>query len=169
MSNLASISPVSVAEEILDQLPKGALLTVKWGNRLNVMTIGWGTLGFVWSRSVMVVPVRNTRYTYGLIQHAPDFTVSVPFPGQFKPEIALCGTQSGRNVDKIAKCGFQTRDAEQVNTPVLDIPGIHLECRTLLRTPIDPNLMNAELGSLYAEEDYHTFYYGEIVAAVKQS
>lgn len=168
MSELRPLEPLSVTGEVLEQLPRGAFLTVKWRNRVNVMTIGWGTVGIVWSRPILVVPVRKTRYTFGLIEHAPAFTVTFPIDGQYKTQLGICGTESGRNVDKISKCGFTTRPGEQVDTPVLDIPGIHFECRTVLRGPIDPGQMHPDIASCYAQEDYHTFYYGEIVRAVRQ-
>lgn len=33
--------------QILEQLKKGAFLTVKNGNEVNTMTIGWGSIGYI--------------------------------------------------------------------------------------------------------------------------
>ena len=167
-SKIVAVDPLSVAAEIMEQLPKGAFLVVKSRHHLNVMTIGWGTVGVVWSRPVFVAPVRTSRYTFKLIEQAPDFTVCVPPADAYRKELTYCGTHSGKTTDKLAECELGTVAAANTDSPLLDIPGIHLECRTLLRTTMSPDIMHPELQSFYAEQDYHTFYYGEIVACVRR-
>lgn len=49
------------AGTILSQVAKGALITVKNGDQVNSMTIGWGTLGVEWGRNVFVAFVRQDR------------------------------------------------------------------------------------------------------------
>ena len=46
---------MAVAEKLMTQIKKGAFLTVEAENRLNTMTIGWGTLKIVWSKPIMMV------------------------------------------------------------------------------------------------------------------
>jgi flavin reductase (DIM6/NTAB) family NADH-FMN oxidoreductase RutF len=168
-SKVIKVDPLSVSAEIMAQLPKGAFLTVKSRQHLNTMTIGWGTIGMMWSRPVFVAPVRTSRYTFKLIEQAPDFTVSVPEPDAYRDELAFCGTHSGKDTDKLAECKLATRDATHTATPLLDIPGIHLECRTLLRATMTPDLMHPDLQSFYPAQDYHTYYYGEIIACVRKT
>jgi flavin reductase (DIM6/NTAB) family NADH-FMN oxidoreductase RutF len=167
-SKIITVDPLSVAAEIMEQLPKGAFLTVKSRHHLNVMTIGWGTVGVMWSRPVFAAPVRSSRYTFKLIEQAPDFTVCVPFTDTYREELAFCGTHSGKDTDKLAECKLGTTAAKHTDTPLLDIPGIHFECKTLLRAIMSPDLMHPELQSVYAKQDYHTFYYGEIVACTRR-
>ena len=38
-----------VGEDTLNRIKKGAFLTVKSGNGVNTMTIGWAAFGFVWN------------------------------------------------------------------------------------------------------------------------
>ena len=40
------------ADEIMAKITKGAFLTVKAGDEVNTMTIGWATIGFIWQRQV---------------------------------------------------------------------------------------------------------------------
>ena len=54
--------------------------------------------------------------------------------------------------------------ADEVSSPVLDIPGYHYECRRLYKSALDPKLMDQALEELYPKKDYHTLYFGEIVA-----
>ncbi|MBT4820836.1 MAG: flavin reductase family protein [Lentisphaerae bacterium] len=158
---------MAVADETMKQLPKGAFLTVKHKKRLNTMTIGWGTIGIVWAKPVFVAAVRNTRYTYDLIQREAEFTVSLPNFGTCRQELGFCGTNSGKDVDKFAKTGLKAHDALKTTTPVIDIPGLHFECKTLLRAPIAPELLDSSLADVYPDADYHTFYFGDIVAAYR--
>ena len=55
-------------EGVMKQIKEGAFLTVKAGEALNTMTIGWATLGFAWRKPVMMVMVRNSRHTFSLIR-----------------------------------------------------------------------------------------------------
>lgn len=168
-TKIKAVDPLKTVEDVMEQLPKGAFLTVKSKHHLNTMTIGWGTVGIVWSRPVFVVAVRTSRYTFKLIEQAPDFTVSVPIGGECKQELAFCGSRSGKDVDKFTECDLKTVDGQNVASPRIDVPGVHFECKTLLRTPISPDLMSPDLSSFYPGKDYHTIYYGDILACVRQT
>ncbi|HSR11129.1 MAG TPA: flavin reductase family protein [Thermodesulfobacteriota bacterium] len=151
-------------QEIMGQIEQGALLVVKGKERMNVMTIGWGMFGVVWRRPMMMVAVRNSRYTYEIIEEADSFTVTVP-TGPRKKEINFCGSKSGRQVDKFKECNLSTMDARKVTTPVLSIPGFHFECAIVYKTPMDPKSLSPDLWGIYPAKDYHTLYFGEIVAS----
>ena len=47
-----------------EQLVKGVFLTVKEGESVNTMTVGWGNVGYIWNKPVLMVPVRYSRHTY---------------------------------------------------------------------------------------------------------
>ncbi|MBE0584855.1 MAG: flavin reductase family protein, partial [Desulfofustis sp.] len=66
------------ADQVMEQITKGAFLTVKAGDHVNTMTIGWATIGFVWKREVFMVAVRNSRHTFQLLEQTDNFTVSIP-------------------------------------------------------------------------------------------
>jgi flavin reductase (DIM6/NTAB) family NADH-FMN oxidoreductase RutF len=154
---------MAVYEGVMKQIKEGAFLTVKEGEALNTMTIGWATIGFAWKKPIMMVMVRNSRHTYSLIEKAADFTVSVP-AGDMKKEIAFCGTKSGRDVDKFKECRLKTAPSRQVVSPIVQIPGIHFECRIVYKNAIDPARLTREYDPIYPEKDYHTLYFGEIQA-----
>ena len=94
---------MSVAEDSITKIKKGAFLTVKSESGLNTMAIGWATFGVVWQKPIMMVAVRSSRHTFGIIEGARDFTVTV-LKGGMEEEIAFCGSKSGRNVDKFRTC-----------------------------------------------------------------
>ena len=160
---MRDIDFMAAYEGVMKQIKEGAFLTVKAGEALNTMTIGWATIGFAWRKPIMMVMVRNTRHTYSLIEKAPDFTVSVP-TGNMKKEIAFCGTKSGRDVDKFKECRLKTAASQKVGSPIIQTPGIHFECRIVYKNAIEPTHLTHEYDQIYPEKDYHTLYFGEIQA-----
>jgi flavin reductase (DIM6/NTAB) family NADH-FMN oxidoreductase RutF len=155
---------MSIAEEVMRKMKKGAFLTVKAAKTRNTMTIGWATFGFIWQKPVMMVAVRDSRYTFGIMEKASDFTVTVP-SGDLGKEIAFCGSQSGRDVDKFQACNLETADGLHVASPIIKAPGIHFECKIVFKTAMDPAHLDKKYDQvLYPQKDYHTLYFGEILA-----
>jgi flavin reductase (DIM6/NTAB) family NADH-FMN oxidoreductase RutF len=154
---------MAVAEEAMEQIRDGAFLTVKAGQDLNTMTIGWATIGYVWSRPIMMVAVRFTRHTFGLIERADDFTVTIP-SSDMQEELDFCGTRSGRDCDKFQECSLPVARAQKVTSPIIDVPGLHYECKIVYKSAVDPaHLSPAYDQRVYPAKDYHTLYFGEVV------
>ena len=153
---------MAVADSAIKQIKQGAFLTVRSGESLNTMTIGWATVGFVWRKPIFMIAVRDSRHTFGIMEKAADFTVSVP-SGDVKAAIAFCGTKSGRDYDKYKECNLATAKARKTESPIIDIPGIHFECRIVFKAPMDPVYLDESYQELYPEKDYHTLYFGEIL------
>jgi flavin reductase (DIM6/NTAB) family NADH-FMN oxidoreductase RutF len=151
-------------EQLMETLKKGAFLTVQSGKRLNTMTIGWAAFGHVWRKNVLMVAVRDSRYTFELIENSGDFTVTIPKDGGGKDALAFCGTKSGRDHDKFAACSLKTRPGSSTASPVIDIPGVHYECKIIYKSAMDPDFLDSESKKLYPAQDYHTLYFGEILA-----
>lgn len=142
----------------------GALLLAGGADDVNVMTIGWLNLGIVWGRKVMVVYVRPSRHTYGFMKKK-EFTVNIPTRGM-KKEVAFCGVKSGRDIDKIAECGFTLEPAQKIGVPSITECPVHYECRTLARTFLaGDNVCPDVIADYYGEGDYHTVFYGEVLGA----
>lgn len=155
---------MAVAERAMDIIKKGAFLTVRNGDQLNTMAIGWAAFGFMWRKPILMVMVRKTRHTFRLIEKSNDFTVSVP-TSDMHDQVMFCGTQSGRDVDKFESLEISTKDSRKVNSPILDITGIHFECRVTYRSAMDPSFLDTDTHQeIYPKKDYHTLYFGEIVS-----
>jgi flavin reductase (DIM6/NTAB) family NADH-FMN oxidoreductase RutF len=153
-----------MAPQFMKRVEEGAFLVVKGKEQVNIMTIGWAMLGIIWSRPIMMVAVRTSRFTHGIIEGADSFTVSTPM-GDMKKEINFCGSKSGRDLDKLKECGLSITKAKKISTPVLKIPGYHFECRIVYKTPMDPKFLSPDLANIYPAKDYHTLYFGEIMAS----
>lgn len=142
----------------------GCLLVAQAGtSRPNPMTIGWGTLGIIWGRPIFEVLVRPSRHTWGLLEKSHDFTVNV-LPAARADAAMLCGTKSGRDMDKFAEAGLTPVAAQHVDTPIIRECIIHFECRIVHKNNVDPtHLVRAVRDDCYAAGDFHTIYYGQIV------
>lgn len=144
---------------------QGAFLTVKSGDKINTMTISWGNVGYEWNRPIFTVLVRKSRYTYDLIENSDDFTVSIPLNENLKKALAVCGSKSGRDIDKFKECNLTLEKSENVDTPIIGECELHYECKIVYKQEMNPKfLSNAIVESFYKDGDYHTLYYGEIVA-----
>ena len=165
------ISAADYAGEIIKALPRGILLTTKAGDKVNAMVIGWGTIGVNWGKPVFITYVRESRFTHELLEQNPEFTINVP-TGDFDRKIlAVCGTQSGRDMAKLAACGLTPVEPEVISVPGLKEFPITLECRVIYRQDEDLSLFAPEMREKWypAEadggRDFHATYYGEIVDA----
>jgi flavin reductase (DIM6/NTAB) family NADH-FMN oxidoreductase RutF len=115
----------------------------------NIMTIGWWQLGTLWSKPVLTVPVREERYTYGLLNERPEFTVNFP-PDELRDVVMMCGTLSGRDTDKWKKGSLTPEAAKTVSVPVIAECAVRYECRTIHTAEASP-------------VSNHRLYYGEIL------
>lgn len=161
---MKDVDYMAVADDSMNKIQKGAFLTVKSGNALNTMTIGWATFGVVWSKPIMMVAVRSSRHTFGIIEAAKDFTVTVP-AGDMHKEAAYCGSKSGRDADKFKMCNMAIISSHHVSSPIIKTRGRHYECKIIYKSAMDPAHFDKEYdSSLYPKKDYHTLYFGEILA-----
>lgn len=149
---------------VLDQIKKGAFLTVKSEEKTNTMTIGWASFGTIWSKPILMVMVRRSRYTYGLIEEAKDFTVSIPVGLDLKKALSYCGTYSGRDVDKIKGANLTLKKAKSIESPIIKECSYHYECKILFTQPMNSDDLDEETKKrFYPIDDMHTLYFGEIV------
>jgi flavin reductase (DIM6/NTAB) family NADH-FMN oxidoreductase RutF len=142
----------------------GAFLTVKNGERVNTMTIGWGLIGIQWQLPIFTVLVRPSRFTFELIETASDFTVSVPKDERMNIALSICGSKSGRNTDKFKAACITLKPARKVTTPVIDGNCFIYECRMKYKMPFDSSgITPLVVKNYYPNGDFHTLYFGEIV------
>ncbi len=152
-------------EKNMEILSKGAFLTAKTGNKVNSMTIAWGSIGFIWGKPVFMVMVRPQRYTYGIIEKSKEFTVTIPYEKMNK-ELAFLGSKSGKDMNKLAELNISTVNSEKIRTPVLEVEGMHFECKVIYKTTMsEANLDKTINDEKYPLEDYHTLYFGDIISS----
>ena len=166
------IAPFDYANQIMNAVKAGVLVTVKSGEQVNTMSISWGTMGIQWGLPIFTVFVRGCRHTKGMLDESGEFTVNIPLDAVDREIIRVCGTKSGRDTDK-----FQLLGLKQEPSEIISAPGIHqlpltLECRVIYKQQQTPGCMvDPEPHRHYPDysanihDDYHTAYYGQIVNA----
>lgn len=163
------------AQKITEALPKGILLNTK-DQKFNSMVIGWGALGTVWGRPAFTVYVREHRYTKAQLDASGEFTISIPLDGPIPSIAKVCGSQSGRNIDKETAAPLTLEDPEVINVPGVKEYPLTLECKILYTQKQELENIPADIREkMYpqdvdgthpmANRDAHTAYIGEIVAA----
>ena len=153
------------ASKNLEILSKAAFLTTHHHGKTNVMAIGWGAMGVMWKLPVFVAMVRESRYSYKLLEKTREFTVTFPYTNLSKAA-QICGQTTGKNVDKLALSGLSTRPAHKISTPVLDVPGMHLECNVIYARLMSADKLDPAIQELWydrQQNDYHAFFVSQIV------
>lgn len=163
-----TVNVFDYAGHICKAMHPGVLLTAKLGDKVNPMTIGWGTIGVEWGKPLFVAFVRPCRYTHEMIEATAEFTVNIPM-GDTGKILGFCGTKSGRDVDKVAELGLTLEDPLEISVPGIKELPLTLECRVLYKQDqVMQNLRGDLLDRYYDRNDsndYHTAYYAEIVSA----
>ena len=159
------------AGHIMQVIPKGCLLTTAAEGQVNTMVIGWGHIGIEWFRPTFIVYVRKSRHTKTLLDKNGEFTVNIPLQELDKNILSVCGTKSGRDLDKFAQLGLTAVPGDTVDVPGIAQVPLTLECKVIYKQDQDPAAIDPECDArFYAkgtpnEGDYHTVYYGEITKA----
>ncbi|MGQ9458171.1 MAG: flavin reductase family protein [Anaerolineae bacterium] len=151
--------------ETLSLLEDPGLFLVTQGRdgRPNAMTIGWGTVGFIWGRPIFSVLVRPSRYSYRLLEESQAFTVCVPSEAQYDA-VDFCGTRSGRECDKFRECGLEALPSLRVEVPGIARCPVIYECQVAHRSDVVPEHLIPEVcTSAYPKGDFHRVYFGEIL------
>ena len=140
-----------------------ALLTAGGVEKHNCMTIGWGGLGVLWGMPAATVYVRPERLTWSYMNESDGFTVCA-FDESWREKLVLCGTKSGRDVDKDALCGLTPAAAEN-GAAYYEEARLVLVCRKIYSQDLDAERILDERGAkVYTEgAQLHRMYVGEIV------
>lgn len=146
---------------------KGIFLTTS-GEKDNSMIIGWGSVGIMWNHLVFMVPVRHSRFTHKQLAVGGDFTLSVPGEGM-EEAFRVCGSQSGKDMDKFAACGMRKQPGKLVGVPVIGGCPYHLECRILAKTETDDKFLAEEVNQQWyvshPGQGLHSLYFAKVLAA----
>jgi flavin reductase (DIM6/NTAB) family NADH-FMN oxidoreductase RutF len=164
------------ANEIMNAVKTGVLLTTKGDDKVNSMTISWGTLGIEWSKQIFTVFVRENRFTKNQLDTNPEFTINIPYGDYDKKILGICGTKSGHTIDKIKELNLTLEPPKNVTVPGIKELPLTLECKVIYKQKQDEREVIEENKSIFypqdvdssfhgANKDYHTAYYGEIVSA----
>ena len=140
------------------------LITAGDKNKFNTMTASWGTLGVLWNKKIATCFVRPQRYTFEFIEKQNYFSLSF-FNSSYKDALKLCGTKSGRDIDKVKETGLTPCFEE--SAPYFSEAHTTLVCKKIYSDFISPKcIIDKSIESNYQNKDYHKMYIGEIIKCV---
>ena len=143
------------------------LITAGTAEACNTMTASWGGVGVLWQAPAATCYVRPQRYTKKFLDEQDYFTLTF-FPEEYRDALKLCGSKSGRDVDKVKECGFTVNTAA-CGAPYFEEAELVLVCRKRYVQDFDPAAIPADVKEKqYPNEDYHTMYIGEIVEVLSK-
>lgn len=135
----------------------------------NTMTASWGTMGIFWGKPVVNTFIRPQRYTHEFLEKNDLYTISF-FHEEMRPALQLCGSKSGRDIDKAAATGLKPVAVEDSTT--FEQARLVLVCKKLYDYHIDPAHFIGDAKELdarwYPQKDYHHCYFGEIIAVYSE-
>lgn len=156
-----TVDPRSIKDNLIKALAEEwALITAGNLNGYNMMTASWGFFGEMWGEDSLAVVVRPQRYTMEFLDKSDYFTVS--FYGDNKAVHKVCGSKSGRDINKTKETGL---------TPVANEKYVYFkEARMVLVVKKQfVQQMNesaftdkAVIDKWYPQKDYHNMIIGKI-------
>ena len=156
-----NINPITAISE------EWMLITAGNGEVCNTMTASWGGLGVLWQTPVATCYVRPQRYTKEFLDREEYFTLTF-FGEEYRKALTICGTKSGRDMDKVKECGFTIKTA-QCGAPYFEQAELVIVCRKRYVQDFDPAAIPADVKKAqYPNADYHTMYIGEIVEVLSK-
>ncbi|MDD6479513.1 MAG: flavin reductase [Oscillospiraceae bacterium] len=154
------ISPREIDGNLIKRISEEWML-ITAGNKdaHNMMTASWGFMGEMWGSDTAIAVVRPQRYTMKFIEEQDYFTLS--FYGDKKELHKVCGSKSGRDVNKTELCGL---------TPVFDKAPYFEEADTVIvckkqyvqQMGKEFFINDEEASTWYPNDDYHYMIFGKI-------
>lgn len=148
---------------------KWMLITAGTPENCNTMTASWGGVGVMWGNPVATCYIRPQRHTKGFVDSNDYYTLCF-FGEEYRDQLRFCGTKSGRDVNKIAECGFTMAGAECA-APYMEEAELVLVCKKQYAQPMSAEFLtegDAVDARWYPNHDWHTMYIGQIVEAYQK-
>ena len=102
--------------------------------KYNTMTASWGGIGVMWGKNVAVTVIRPQRYTKEFVESHDCFTLSF-YPEEYKKALSLCGSKSGREIDKAEETGLIPVFDQAA--PYFEQASLVLVCKSCTPQPMD--------------------------------
>lgn len=160
---MRNIDPKTLDQNVFSLIgDRWMLITAGTADRCNTMTASWGGLGVIWGAPAATCYIRPQRYTKEFVDREEYFTLAF-FGEASRKALQLCGSKSGRDIDKVKECSFTVKTAA-CGAPYFEEAELVLVCRKRFAQPMDPACIPQEIKTKwYPQEDYHTLYIGEII------
>lgn len=143
------------------------LITGGDSSGFNTMTARWGTFGTLWGKSITECYLRPQRYTLEFMEKCDYYTLSF-YDEKYRPQLAVCGAKSGREIDKVRATGFTPAFAD-CGAVYFEEASLVIVCKKIYVTDLNPeNMSQAFIDKWYPEHDFHRIYMGEVIEVLKK-
>ena len=103
------------------------LVSAKQNTKESIITLSWA--GTCCSNPPIVsIGVRPERYTYDLIKESKEFVINFPTESILE-QVKICGTKSGKNINKWEACNFSREGSSRVDVPSIKECPVSMECK----------------------------------------
>lgn len=167
---MKKIDQLKIQDNVIDEFKnKHALVCArKKDGSFNMCTIAWGSVGELWSKDVLMVYVKPIRHTDSFLFEDDYFTVTF-FNEENRKDLVVCGTKSGRDIDKVKETSLK---------PIVLEHGITFEnfrrvyvCKKIYQDQFKKDcFIDSQdiLNRYYKDEPFHNIYIGEIIEVLEQ-
>ena len=154
------IAATEIKGNLIEMISKEwMLICAKDNESMNMMTASWGFVGEMWNKDCVICAVRPTRYTYECLENEDYF--SLCFIGDNRDAYKICGTESGRDVNKLEKTGLS---AEFDLAPFVKEAHTVIICKKLYADNLrEEKFIDSSVAKKNYNNDFHRMYYGEII------
>ena len=164
------ISPFDIGDNVFKMMDKDwMLITAGTRDHVNTMTASWGHLGIMWNLPVAICYIRPQRHTFNFANEHDVYTLSF-FEEKDREILKFCGSKSGRDHDKIKETGLIPLETDSGNI-YFEQARLVLECRKIYQDDMkaDHFLRPEIVKKNYPKNDFHRFYYGEIINVLEKT
>ncbi len=168
MTERQSISLYDAAENVLHRMRHGGILctVIDHQGADNVLTLGWGQIGPAYhDHPICIIAITPRRYSWRFIQEVPEFVLGIP-DDDLQDAVALCGTKSGRDMDKFEAANLTRVPSVHVKAPSIRECPINIECRAYTRVMPPHELLTPE-HRRWPVEEQHTIYFAEVLGTYR--
>lgn len=137
------------------------LVTAERQGKVNMMTASWGALGVFWNKPAATIYMRQSRYTKEFIDSSERFSLCF-FESQYRRMLGMCGTKSGRDIDKIKESALTLKSVDGV--PYFEEARMVFVCKKIFNQKMERSgFMEEEpFNKNYTNGDFHQLYIAEI-------
>ncbi len=153
------ISPKEIPDNLIKAISEEWMLITAGDEKgYNMMTASWGFAGEMWGNDSVIAMIRPQRYTMEFVNKSDYFTLS--FYGSQKELHKVCGSMSGRDVDKTSLTGITPVFSD--NTVYFEEARLVLVCKKQYVDILkEENFVDKEPLKWY-DNDYHHIIIGKI-------
>lgn len=119
----------------------------------NAITIAW--TGTICTNPPMTyISVRPSRHSYDIIKKTGEFVINLTTENMSKATDYI-GVRSGKNEDKIKKCGLTLAEAKEVKAPLIEESPVNIECKVVeVKELGSHDMFLAEVVSVHVDDNY---------------